>query len=112
MSWPLSARAELIGLDQLFKPKEQVTYFEVYHIAHETTSHRTAIPLSEVISPSSQGYVRVSERNWRAVNALYDAFSKTGIDRGQECAFNGMRVVEIARGFRAYATDGSGQQRS
>jgi hypothetical protein len=84
-SWPLSARAELIGLDQLFKPKEQVAYFEIYHIAHESTSYRTAIPLSEVIRPSSQDYVRVSERNWRALDALYDAFSKTGIDRDLEC---------------------------
>ena len=85
LTQPVLATADLTGVDSLFKAKEQVAYFEVYHIAHESTSYRTAIPLSSVISPSSQDYVRVSERNWRAVNALYEAFSKTGVDRTQDC---------------------------
>lgn len=50
--FPLAATAELSGVDEVFKSKEQVAYFEVYHIAHESVSYRTAIRLAAVISPS------------------------------------------------------------
>src|SRR5579885_915115 len=83
--WPLPVRAELTSVDELVKPKGEVAYFEVYHIAHEATSYRTAVPLSSVIGPASQDYVRISERNWRAVDMLYDVFSKTGVDRTRDC---------------------------
>lgn len=80
-----SGAQELSTADELFKAKDQVAFFEVYHIAHESTSYRTVVPLSEVISPSSQDYVRISERNWRAVDALYHAFSITPFERTSEC---------------------------
>jgi len=82
---PLCSRAELSSADELFKAKNRVAFFEVYHIAHETTSYRAAVPLSDVISRSSQDYVRISERNWRAVDALYKALSITPVDRKTGC---------------------------
>ena len=80
-----SGAQELSDVSALFKAKDRVAFFEVYHIAHESASYRAAVPLSDVISPSSQDYVRISERNWRAVDALYRAFSITPIDRTAEC---------------------------
>ena len=83
---PLRGEAQqLSNVSDLFKAKGRVSFFEVYHIAHELTSYRAAVPLSDVISPSSQDYVRISERNWRAVDALYQAFSSTPVDRTAEC---------------------------
>jgi hypothetical protein len=80
-----SGALALSSADELFKPKDRVAFFEVYHIAHESTSYRAAVPTSDVISPSSQDYVRISERNWRAVNALYEAFTITPVDRTADC---------------------------
>jgi hypothetical protein len=80
-----SGAQELSNVSDLFKAKGRVAFFEVYHIAHESTSYRAVVPLSDVISQSSQDYVRISERNWRAVDALYQAFSITPVDRSAEC---------------------------
>ena len=80
-----SGAQELSAVSDLFKAKERVAFFEVYHIAHESISYRAAVPMSDVISPSSQDYVRISERNWRAVNALYEVFGTTPVDRTAAC---------------------------
>ena len=83
---PLPSTAQvLVGADELFKSKSSVAFFEVYHIAHESMLYRADVPLAAVISPSSQDYVRITERNWRAVDALYDGLAKTGIDRAADC---------------------------
>jgi len=82
---PLSGGAETEGVSDLFKAKDSVAFFEVYHIAHESTSYRAAVPMSDVMSPNSQDYVRVRAENWRALNALYDVFTYTPIDRRKNC---------------------------
>lgn len=82
---PRVGAQELSAVSDLFKPKDRVAFFEVYHIAHEATSYRADVPLADVISPSSQDYVRISARNWRAVDALYQAFTITPVDRAAEC---------------------------
>jgi hypothetical protein len=103
-----SGAQELSTVSDLFKAKARVAFFEVYHIAHESTSYRAVVPLSDVISPSSQDYVRISERNWRAVDALYQAFSVTPVDRTAECPLHSQPFrLDVRWAIVVTYTDGS-----
>ncbi|HEY0382469.1 MAG TPA: hypothetical protein VGC72_09740 [Candidatus Elarobacter sp.] len=106
---PLCSRAEVLsGVSDVFKSKDRVAFFEVYHIAHESTSYGVSVPLSDVISPSSQDYVRVSARNWRAVNALYEALSNTPVDRTAECPLRSLPYrLDVRWAIVVTYTDGS-----
>ncbi len=106
---PLQSGAkELSSVSDLFKTKDHVAFFEVYHIAHEFTTYRAAVPLTDVISSSSQDYVRISERNWRAVDALYQAFVNTAIQPALECPLHSQPYrLDVRWAIVVTYTDGS-----
>jgi|GEM_PF-3452250 len=83
---PVSAQQR--NVSEFFHAKDQVDYVEVYHIAHVDVSYRTDILLGDLIAegPSAQDYVRITARNFRAINELYKVLKNTTVDPKTACA--------------------------
>ena len=83
---PVSAQQR--NASEFFHVKDQVDYVEVYHVAHVDVSYRTAILLGDLIAEgaSAQDYVRITARNFRAIDELYKVLTNTTVDPNTACA--------------------------
>lgn len=91
LTMPIAAAATTSHASDSFRPKGAVAYFEVYHIAHVDVEYRSPTALKELISrgTSVQDYVRISARNFRAVDGLYAALAITTVSKTQGCEYQG-----------------------
>lgn len=71
---------------ELFRSREQLAYFEVYHIPHQGALYRTAISLETLLAKKNADYVRIDSGNGEAVDDLYQALTNTVTDLNAECS--------------------------
>jgi hypothetical protein len=71
---------------EFFHTREQLAYFEVYHIPHQGVLYRTAISLETLLAKKNADYVRIDSGNGEAVADLYQALTNTVTDSNAECS--------------------------
>jgi hypothetical protein len=72
---------------EFVKPRQQLAYFEVYHIRHENILYRAGVSLEALLAKSQvQDYVRIDGENREAVADLYQALTNTATEPTAECS--------------------------
>jgi uncharacterized Fe-S cluster-containing radical SAM superfamily protein len=72
---------------EFVKPREQLAYFEIYHMRDEGMLYRVAISLESLLTRQHvDDYVRIEASNTFAVSGLYETLNGTVFDSSIDCS--------------------------